>query len=113
LAAAQNEEKTLIYVLAKQPEDIQQQQIEIKNDFTPSKPEVYFIKYKTAQKESTGHHNNNQAIYQDEGIAARYQTESQNEADAENQNEFQLVDDRVDISTEGEFCVNAKFMISF
>jgi len=49
----QNEEKTLVYVLVKKPEDQQDIVIPTPAPTQPSKPEVYFIKYKT-QKESGG-----------------------------------------------------------
>ncbi|XP_049819358.1 titin [Aethina tumida] len=47
----QNEEKTLVYVLVKKPEDPQEVVIPTVAPTKPSKPEVYFIKYKT-QKEA-------------------------------------------------------------
>lgn len=50
-AQAQNEEKTLIYVLVKKPEDVNFEAPELPSPLAPSKPEVYFIKYKT-QKEA-------------------------------------------------------------
>lgn len=49
----QNEEKTLVYVLVKKPEEQQDIVIPTAAPTQPSKPEVYFIKYKT-QKESQG-----------------------------------------------------------
>lgn len=49
----QNEEKTLVYVLVKKPEEQQELVIPTAAPTQPSKPEVYFIKYKT-QKESSG-----------------------------------------------------------
>lgn len=49
----QNEEKTLVYVLVKKPEEQQDIVIPTQAPTQPSKPEVYFIKYKT-QKESSG-----------------------------------------------------------
>lgn len=49
-AQAQNSEKTLIYVLVKKPEEINYEAPEQSSPLAPSKPEVYFIKYKT-QKE--------------------------------------------------------------
>jgi Domain of unknown function (DUF243) len=57
LAAQQSktEEKTLVYVLSKKPDEINYETEVAKNTFTPSKPEVYFIKYK-AQKEAAHHH---------------------------------------------------------
>ncbi|KAL7302663.1 hypothetical protein TKK_0004721 [Trichogramma kaykai] len=48
--AVQNEEKTLIYVLVKKPEEQQEVVIPAAQPATPTKPEVFFIKYK-AQKE--------------------------------------------------------------
>jgi hypothetical protein len=52
-AQAQNQEKTLIYVLVKKPEDISFNAPDLPKPLAPSKPEVYFIKYKT-QKEAGG-----------------------------------------------------------
>jgi hypothetical protein len=53
-AAAQNSEKTLIYVLVKKPEEVNYEQAgEAPAPLAPSKPEVYFIKYKT-QKDASG-----------------------------------------------------------
>jgi hypothetical protein len=49
----QNEEKTLVYVLVKKPEEQQDIVIPTAAPTQPSKPEVYFIKYKT-QKEQGG-----------------------------------------------------------
>ncbi|XP_049543300.1 uncharacterized protein LOC125955961 [Anopheles darlingi] len=49
----QNEEKTLVYVLVKKPDEQQDIVIPTPAPTQPSKPEVYFIKYKT-QKESIG-----------------------------------------------------------
>lgn len=51
VAAAQNSEKTLIYVLVKKPEEQSFEQPQLQEGPAPSKPEVYFIKYKT---QSTG-----------------------------------------------------------
>ncbi|KAJ8687713.1 hypothetical protein QAD02_023507 [Eretmocerus hayati] len=47
---AQDEQKTLIYVLVKKPEDAPEFTLPTAAPTQPSKPEVYFIKYKT-QKE--------------------------------------------------------------
>lgn len=44
---AQNEEKTIIYVLVKRPEEAPEITIPIAAPVRPSKPEVYFIPYKT------------------------------------------------------------------
>ncbi|XP_047533106.1 acanthoscurrin-1 isoform X2 [Vanessa atalanta] len=49
-AQAQNEEKTLVYVLVKKPDEQPDITIPTAAPTQPSKPEVYFIKYKT-QKE--------------------------------------------------------------
>lgn len=50
----QTEEKTLVYVLVKKPDEPTIQDIQqIQNTYKPSKPEVYFIKYKT-HKENEG-----------------------------------------------------------
>lgn len=43
----QNEEKTLVYVLVKKPEEQPEIVIPTQAPTQPSKPEVYFIKYKT------------------------------------------------------------------
>lgn len=48
--APQTEEKTLVYVLSKKPEYTAPEILSTKAAAPPSKPEVYFIKYK-AQKE--------------------------------------------------------------
>jgi hypothetical protein len=45
-AQAAIEEKTLVYVLVKKPDDISQTISASTPEFVPSKPEVYFIKYK-------------------------------------------------------------------
>lgn len=51
-AQAQNEEKTLIYVLVKKPEDYAQPGEAAPVPQLPvSKPEVYFIKYKTQKQQ--------------------------------------------------------------
>ncbi|XP_030755047.1 vegetative cell wall protein gp1 [Sitophilus oryzae] len=49
----QNEEKTLVYVLVKKPEEAPEITIPTPAPTQPSKPEVYFIRYKT-QKEAEG-----------------------------------------------------------
>jgi hypothetical protein len=46
----QDEQKTLIYVLVKKPEEAPEIHIPTPTPTKPSKPEVYFIRYKT-QKE--------------------------------------------------------------
>ncbi|XP_014228231.1 repetitive proline-rich cell wall protein [Trichogramma pretiosum] len=48
-----DEEKTLIYVLVKKPEEAPEIQLPTQAPTQPSKPEVYFIRYKT-QKEQSG-----------------------------------------------------------
>lgn len=50
--APQNEEKTLIYVLHKKPESQPDIVIPTPAPTKPSKPEVYFIKYKTKKEEA-------------------------------------------------------------
>ncbi|XP_066137442.1 uncharacterized protein, partial [Euwallacea fornicatus] len=45
-AQAQNEEKTLVYVLVKKPEDVADITLPTAAPTAPSKPEVYFIRYK-------------------------------------------------------------------
>ncbi|XP_075153512.1 tweedleE [Haematobia irritans] len=52
-ALPQTEEKTLVYVLVKKPEEQPDIVIPTPAPTQPSKPEVYFIRYKT-QKEETG-----------------------------------------------------------
>ncbi|KAJ3618847.1 hypothetical protein MTP99_005653 [Tenebrio molitor] len=49
----QNEEKTLVYVLVKKPEEAPEIHIPTPAPTQPSKPEVYFIRYKT-QKQAGG-----------------------------------------------------------
>lgn len=46
----QNEEKTIVYVLVKKPEDNIEVDVSQPPATPPSKPEVYFIKYKTQQE---------------------------------------------------------------
>ncbi|XP_046487801.1 uncharacterized protein [Neodiprion pinetum] len=50
----QDEEKTLIYVLVKKPEEAPEVVLPTQQPTQPSKPEVYFIRYKT-QKEQGGY----------------------------------------------------------
>lgn len=56
--AQQNQEKTIVYVLVKKPDEIGDVAIPTVPPTQPSKPEVYFIKYKTqsanAQTSSSG-----------------------------------------------------------
>ncbi|XP_060810902.1 uncharacterized protein LOC106131783 [Amyelois transitella] len=47
----QNEEKTLVYVLVKKPEDQPEIVIPTPAPTQPAKPEVYFIRYKTQKQE--------------------------------------------------------------
>ncbi|XP_065172983.1 uncharacterized protein [Atheta coriaria] len=47
----QNEEKTLVYVLVKKPEEAPEINIPTPAPTQPSKPEVYFIRYKTQKQE--------------------------------------------------------------
>ncbi|XP_066259646.1 uncharacterized protein [Euwallacea similis] len=51
-AQAQHEEKTLVYVLVKKPEDVADITLPTAAPTAPSKPEVYFIRYK-ARSEAT------------------------------------------------------------
>jgi hypothetical protein len=58
LAAAvppQNEEKTIVYVLVKKPEQLQLDSPPAELQRPPSKPEVYFIKYRANQAEASAH----------------------------------------------------------
>lgn len=48
----QNEEKTLVYVLVKRPDEQPEVVIPTQPPTQPSKPEVYFIRYKTQKQES-------------------------------------------------------------
>lgn len=48
--ASQNEEKTLVYVLVKRPEEGPTVNVQASSAVKPSKPEVYFIKYRTRQE---------------------------------------------------------------
>ncbi|XP_050299014.1 uncharacterized protein LOC126737940 [Anthonomus grandis grandis] len=52
-AQAQNEEKTLVYVLVKKPDDVADITLPTAAPTAPSKPEVYFIRYK-AKSEAVG-----------------------------------------------------------
>lgn len=52
--AQQNQEKTIVYVLVKKPDDVADINIPAIPPTQPSKPEVYFIKYKTAHGAATG-----------------------------------------------------------
>lgn len=52
--AQQNQEKTIVYVLVKKPDEIGDVQIPAIPPTQPSKPEVYFIKYKTSNQSSGG-----------------------------------------------------------
>jgi hypothetical protein len=49
----QDEQKTLIYVLVKKPDEAEALNIQQPAPTQPSKPEVYFIKYKTQKQVST------------------------------------------------------------
>jgi hypothetical protein len=46
----QDEQKTLIYVLVKKPDEAEALNIQQPAPTQPSKPEVYFIKYKTQKQ---------------------------------------------------------------
>lgn len=47
---SQNEEKTVVYVLVKRPEDGPQVNVQASSASKPAKPEVYFIKYRTKEE---------------------------------------------------------------
>lgn len=49
----QNEEKTLVYVLVKKPDDPPPITIPTVSSTMPSKPEVYFIRYRTTKHEGS------------------------------------------------------------
>jgi hypothetical protein len=49
----QDEQKTLIYVLVKKPEEAPEISLPTIAPTQPSKPEVYFIKYKTQVRKRT------------------------------------------------------------
>ncbi|KAJ8977688.1 hypothetical protein NQ317_000452 [Molorchus minor] len=51
----QDEEKTLVYVLVKKPEEQPDIKIPTPVPTQPSSPEVYFIRYRTEKEESHGH----------------------------------------------------------
>ncbi|CAG9857462.1 unnamed protein product [Phyllotreta striolata] len=55
-AQPQNEEKTLVYVLVKKPEEAAEIVVPTAAPTQPSKPEVYFIKYDTKKEQATGGH---------------------------------------------------------
>lgn len=48
-AAPENEEKTIVYVLVKKPDDLPSITLTAPASTVPSKPEVYFIRYKTQE----------------------------------------------------------------
>ncbi|XP_055714538.1 uncharacterized protein LOC129808743 [Phlebotomus papatasi] len=50
--AAQNSEKTIVYVLVKRPEAPEDIVLPSAAPVTPSKPEVYFIRYKTQREQA-------------------------------------------------------------
>ncbi|XP_055907600.1 hornerin-like [Eupeodes corollae] len=53
--AGASEEKTIVYVLVKKPDEPSYQEIQqIQQSAKPSKPEVYFIKYKTRNEQQGG-----------------------------------------------------------
>lgn len=49
-ALPQNQEKTIVYVLVKKPEALETINVQAPLPTPPSKPEVYFIKYRTEQE---------------------------------------------------------------
>lgn len=48
-----NEEKTIVYVLVKKPDDVPEIAFPTPGSTIPSKPEVYFIRYKTEESTTT------------------------------------------------------------
>lgn len=48
-----NEEKTIVYVLVKKPDDLPIINLPTPPSTPPSKPEVYFIRYKTEERSTT------------------------------------------------------------
>ena len=51
--AQSNEEKTIVYVLVKKPDDVPEIAFPTPASTIPSKPEVYFIRYKTEESTTT------------------------------------------------------------
>lgn len=51
--APSNEEKTIVYVLVKKPDDAPEISLPTPASTVPSKPEVYFIRYKTEESTTT------------------------------------------------------------
>jgi hypothetical protein len=51
--AQSNEEKTIVYVLVKKPDDAPEISLPTPASTVPSKPEVYFIRYKTEESTTT------------------------------------------------------------
>lgn len=51
--APANEEKTIVYVLVKKPDDVPEIALPTPASTVPSKPEVYFIRYKTEESTTT------------------------------------------------------------
>jgi hypothetical protein len=49
----QREEKTIVYVLVKKPDEVPEVVQPIPSSTVPSKPEVYFIRYKTQENDGT------------------------------------------------------------
>lgn len=48
-----SEEKTIVYVLVKKPDDLPEIIMPTPSSTQPSKPEVYFIRYKTEEKSTS------------------------------------------------------------
>lgn len=51
--APTNEEKTIVYVLVKKPDDVPEIALPTPASTVPSKPEVYFIRYKAEESTTT------------------------------------------------------------
>lgn len=52
--ASENQEKTIVYVLVKKPDDVPNIVLPTPASTIPSKPEVYFIRYKTQESTTQG-----------------------------------------------------------
>lgn len=61
--AAQNEEKTLVYVLVKKPQETQEIVLPTAPPTVPSKPEVYFIRYSHKTKNNGKQQEGSQGEY--------------------------------------------------
>lgn len=82
-AQALNEEKTLVYVLVKKPDEQEDVVIPTAAPTKPSKPEVYFIKYRTQkeQAQNAGGQYEQQAQIQ-QNVGGQSQLDSSNSDDS-------------------------------